>query len=452
MASQFAAKVTAQQVGSYFVQQYYQVFQQQRDYVHQFYNESSSLMRVDGEITHSASDMMKIHELLMSQNFTGIEIKTINSLESWSGGVLVAVSGSVKSRDFNGWRKFFQTFFLAPQDKGYYVMNDVFHYGDEEVVQQTSAPIATMEQNIDYQPAIPGHHTNPPVSDYPLEEAAGDYISSLHIEGDGPVQEYGYPEHHQQDSEPESEPELEPEPAFEPEPEPEPEIDQLEQEPTFEESRALLQSTVSNVQDPPLPLEEPVGEPKKLTYASILRAKGNSTPTMSSQPDIPQNRPPVADWNHVPQPVLQQSTPNLPYSSVDTVEDLSLHEGEPKSVYVRNLPSTVTTYEIQEEFKKFGKIQYDGVFLRNRAETGVCYAFVEFEDLQSVWNAIKASPIQMAGRNVYIEERRPNAGPSRGGRSGGRGRGGRGGRASGRGIDQNGSDSRRVRNNGFRGT
>lgn len=364
-------------------------------------------MRVDGEIAHSAADMMKIHELLMSLNYTGIEIKTINSLESWNGGVLVAVSGSVKSRDFNGSRKFVQTFFLAPQDKGYFVLNDVFHYAEEEATRQASAPIATTERSVDYQPNISSHHPSPPVTDYPLEETAGEYISSVHIEGDGPVQDYVYREHHQQDSEPESEPE--PEPALEPEPEPEPEIEQQEQEPAFEETSSLLQSTVTAVQEPQIQMEESIGEPKKLTYASILRAKGNSTPLPSAQPDFTQNRPPATDWNHVPvpQPVLQQQpTSYIPSPVMDTVEDLSLHEGEPKSVYVRNLPSTVTIQDIQEEFKQFGKIQHDGVFLRNRAETGVCYAFVEFEDLPSVWNAIKVSfcPFHFDLRLIYYLE------------------------------------------------
>lgn len=106
--------------------------------------------------------MQKIHELLMSLNFTGIEIKTINSLESWSGGVLVVVSGSIKSRDFNFWRKFVQTFFLAPQEKGFFVLNDMFHFADDEVAHQPSAPIAVQEQNVDYQPTISSHLPDPP--------------------------------------------------------------------------------------------------------------------------------------------------------------------------------------------------------------------------------------------------------------------------------------------------
>nr|GMD22188.1 putative G3BP-like protein [Ipomoea batatas]GMD26964.1 putative G3BP-like protein [Ipomoea batatas] len=96
------------------------------------------------------------------------------------------------------------------------------------------------------------------------------------------------------------------------------------------------------------------------------------------------------------------------------------------SVYVRNLPSTISTLDIMQEFKSFGRIKQDGVFLRNRKEVGVCYAFVEFEDIQSVKNAIKASPIQMGGRQVHIEERRGGSSSTLrgGGRITGRGRGG----------------------------
>lgn len=39
---------------------------------------------------------------------------------------------------------------------------------------------------------------------------------------------------------------------------------------------------------------------------------------------------------------------------------------EIKSVYVRNLPPTVSATEIEEEFKNFGKIRPDGVVIRSR--------------------------------------------------------------------------------------
>lgn len=36
------------------------------------------------------------------------------------------------------------------------------------------------------------------------------------------------------------------------------------------------------------------------------------------------------------------------------------------SVYVRSLPLNVTTADLEKEFKKFGRIKPNGVFIRNR--------------------------------------------------------------------------------------
>lgn len=78
----------------------------------------------------------QIHGLLLSLNLTSIEVKTINCLESLRGGILVAVSGLVRTKDFNGKRKFVQTFLLAPQDTGYFVLNDIFQFSDDNGVYQ----------------------------------------------------------------------------------------------------------------------------------------------------------------------------------------------------------------------------------------------------------------------------------------------------------------------------
>ena len=40
--------------------------------------------------------------------------------------------------------------------------------------------------------------------------------------------------------------------------------------------------------------------------------------------------------------------------------------GESKSIYVRNLHSGVYSLEVMEEFKNFGRIKQDGVFVNNR--------------------------------------------------------------------------------------
>ncbi|PRQ25716.1 putative nucleotide-binding alpha-beta plait domain, nuclear transport factor 2, NTF2-like protein [Rosa chinensis] len=448
MASSYPGPVSAVQVGSYFVGQYYQVLQQQPDLVHQFYSDGSTMIRVDGDSTESANEMLQIHTLILSQYFTSIEIKTINSINSLGGGVLVMVTGSVKSKEFNGRRKFAQTFFLAPQNKGYYVLNDIFQFLEDEVVLQHPSNMIS-EGQFDIQLNASSPHREPPVSDYVLEEEAREYVNSVDIEDD-PVDKYSLPEQQVQQ---------------------EFETEVVVEETPQEETYASFQSAVNTVQDTPVAsVEEPVGEPQKKTWASILRvAKGPSAPEVTQQPSS-RSVQTAPDWNHIPQPPVEQSNSAsdwsyTPQPTVEAAEESYMpeEEGEMKSVYVRNLPPTVTEGEIEEEFKHFGQIIPDGVFVRARKEIGVCYAFVEFEDMAGVHNALKASPIHLAGRQVYIEERRPNSTGAARGRGRGRGRssypidatrGRFGGRSSGRGSYQDSGDYNRGRGNGFyqRGT
>ncbi|RDY10840.1 nxt3 [Mucuna pruriens] len=449
MASSYPGSVSAAQVGSYFVGQYYQVLRQQPNLVHQFYSDSSSMIRVDGDSVESAHDVLQIHSIVSLLNFTTIEIKTINSLDSWDGGVLVMVSGFVKIKDVSGRRRFVQTFFLAPQEKGYFVLNDMFHFIDDGVTYPNLVPVAS--EAIDTQTHVSASLAEPPASDYGLEEEAREYVNSVHIDDD-PVDKYSLPEHQQ------------------------PLQDDLETEIVVEETpgqeaSSPIHSVAHTVQEPPVAhVEESLEEPPKRTYASILRVVSKGQPLLSAAPQhAPQHSfksaPPPSELNHVAQPVVQQSSPASMYAPESGAEAADEgygleEEGEVTSVYVRNLPANVTEAEIDQEFKNFGRIKPDGIFIRVRKEIGVCYAFVEFEDIVGVQNALQASPIQLAGRQVYIEERRPNSGgAARGGRGRGRGRGnyltdaprGRfGARSMGRGgSNHDSSDYSRLRGDGY---
>ncbi|XP_024981820.1 putative G3BP-like protein isoform X2 [Cynara cardunculus var. scolymus] len=468
MASSYSSSVTASQVGSYFAQQYYQVLQQQPEFVHQFYTDSSTMVRVDGESTETASAIFQIHTLIQSLHFSGIDIKTINSLESWSEGIVVVVSGSVRSKYFSGWRKFVQTFFLAPQEKGYFVMNDIFHFVSEEVINHLPAPLVTGHKD-EFQPI---NSTSPEllVAEDPLETEARKNLNSLHIEGEDQADYYASQEHqHQQQQEDDYSEEYEEEHQVEePSAHVHSQVDYV-QEPLHQNSvdyvqEPLHQDTVEYVQEPyvqepyvqepyvqkPYVQEpiaaapEPAPEPVKFTYASILQLKGKSVSSVPAQAPVVKSVAPAPEWQKPPEPVASF----VPETTTHVAEEaLANDDGESKSVYVRNLPTSVTSLEILQEFKNFGRIKQDGVFLKNRKDVGVCFAFVEFEDVASVQKAIEASPIQLAGKQIYIEERRAN--------SSGSSRGGRGGRGGGRGRGSYNDSSRGryaggARGNGFR--
>ncbi|KAJ6674384.1 RAS GTPASE-ACTIVATING PROTEIN-BINDING PROTEIN [Salix viminalis] len=281
MASAYPT-VNAVQVGSYFVGQYYEVLQQHPDLLHQFYADSSNMIRIDADSTESANTMLQIHALVMSLNFTAIEIKTINSIDSWDGGVLVMVSGSVKTKDFVNSRKFVQTFFLAPQEKGYYVFNDIFLFVDDGAVyQQNLAPLPSENIYMQHPAPISSDETfnaqldsssplpEPPVSDYVLEEEAREYVNSVRIDDD-PV--YNLPEQQQQED-------------FE--------AEIVVEETPVKETAASFQAAVNAVQDfPTAAPEEPLEEPPKKTYASILRvSKGQFSSSVSTQPPVNKSAP-----------------------------------------------------------------------------------------------------------------------------------------------------------------
>ncbi|CAM8959296.1 unnamed protein product [Rhodiola kirilowii] len=439
--------VSAVQVGSYFVGQYYQVLQRQPDLVHQFYNDVSSMIRVDGDSTLTADTILKIHTVIMSLNFIATEIKTINSLYSWGGGVLVMVSGHVRTSDYNGKRKFMQSFFLAPQEKGFFVLNDIFHFLDDELILEDFGAPQLSNNKPDSPLGVSNSLPEAQVSGYGLEEEAIDYIQSLRV-GDGIVDDYGFAEENH---------------LYYPETqsgmyEPAEQSSTVEHPGYLNNGQGLHSAVIDEV------YEE---EPQKKTYASILRvAKEQAAASTASQASTNQSVPLASEWDSKPQPAVQQShveAPYVPETKEAVAEDYSGQEDdyELKSVYVRNLPPSVTSAQLEQEFKRFGKIQHDGIFIRNRPDIGVCYAFVEYESMDAVHAAIQGSPIELDGTRIYVEERRANAlgACQGGGRRGGRGRGGyssdapRGGRFGGRGSGrvsyQEGGDYNRQKSNGY---
>ncbi|XP_076887237.1 nuclear transport factor 2-like isoform X2 [Bidens hawaiensis] len=405
----FNLPVTAAQVGTYFVGHYYQVLQSQPDFVHQFYSDGSTVLRVDGINRETATSMLQIHALVMSLNYTGIEIRTVNALESWDRGVLVLVSGSVHVKDYNSKRNFVQTFFLAPQEKGFFVLNDIFHFIDDQPIHHL--PVAYMNPND----LVSNFNASTAVREQVVENGAVKNYSfqeqQLQATGAESVLENGY-------------------------------VGQAN-------GSGSVQNSVIALQENMAPVEEVVREPQKHTYASILQAaKGHSAPSAPTEQPVTKSTVSL-ELNHRPEPSGQQTFA----ASAEVMDDISAvdDEAEVKSIYVKNVPSTASVSDIEEEFKRFGKIRPDGVAIRTRKDLDMCYAFVEFEDITSVHNAIEASTVEIGGQQVYIEGRRANRSNAyRGGGIVGRGRfGGRNYSNSNRGNGHDDNGYSRPRGNGY---
>nr|XP_009397546.1 PREDICTED: putative G3BP-like protein isoform X2 [Musa acuminata subsp. malaccensis] len=402
MASLYPGHVGAVQVGAYFLEQYYRILQQQPELVHQFYTDVSSMARFDGTATETA---------------TGMVLK-----------------------EYSVRRKFVETFFLAPQEKGYFVLNDIFHLLEEEHIHQHPTVIlahSNLDTNLNAPSSVPET-----VSDYILEEQvqSRDLVPSL--EENDAVEKYSIPEALQQL----------------------PESDERVDESPVEDA-ASYPSALDTARDPPLATpEEPVEEPTRQTYASILRSKGQSGQPMPHTTSLSKPSQVASEWAPPSlQPTSQRPQPALvsERSISEAAEEAPLveDEGEARSVYVGNLSSSISVLDLEQVFKNFGRLRPDGVSIRSRKESDVFYAFIEYEDAIGVHNALKASPIQLNGRLIHVEGRRPNSGASRGKRGRGRGgypsetsRGRFGGRMFGRGSRQDSNDrdyNSRTRGNGY---
>lgn len=82
-------------------------------------------------------------------------IHSVDAQNSAGGGIIVQVIGEMSNHG-DAWKKFVQTFFLAEQPNGYYVLNDIFRFLKEESVEddmsETDLNVPVPEQLPAYVP------------------------------------------------------------------------------------------------------------------------------------------------------------------------------------------------------------------------------------------------------------------------------------------------------------
>ncbi|TYJ05938.1 hypothetical protein E1A91_A12G198100v1 [Gossypium mustelinum] len=367
-----AGTPSAQVVGNAFVEQYYHILHQSPNLVHRFYQDSSCLSRPDmyGNMT-TVTTMQAINEKVLSLNYEDYtaEIKTADAQDSFEKGVIVLVTGCLTGKD-NVRRKFTQTFFLAPQDKGYFVLNDIFRYVEEKEL-QNSVPVNGINEQASTSALTP----EPEPTHDNLAEDPLTYPEDEDVNNDAEV--------------------------FDPSDKEEGSV--IEDEVVEPQNITSPNETVVVVDSPPVVLED---APKK-SYASIVKVM--KTNTASAPVYVPTNNVRVAPKephsivSAKPAPATEVALPNsdnAPESSNDN------EEAEGHSIYVRNLPYTATPAQLEVAFKKFGPIKRNGIQVRSNK--GFTFGFVEFENASSVQSALEASPITIGDRQAAVEEKRTN--------------------------------------------
>ncbi|XP_052306427.1 nuclear transport factor 2 isoform X3 [Populus trichocarpa] len=375
---------TADVVGNAFAHQYYHILQQSPDLVHRFYQDGSKFGRPgeDG-VMSTTTTMNAINEKILSLGYGQVraEIVTVDSQESYKGGVLVLVTGYLNGND-NLRQKFTQSFFLAPQDKGYFVLNDVFRYvddsthqnGNQEPASNFEAPVAPDQDT----PHTQETHISEPTAAL-SEEVIGGEVYNPSESGDVSV---------------EVEEEESGDVSFEEEEEPMPEVvDEIPPDSQLVADSQVVVESSAKIEDTP-----------KKSYASVVKVQKEYTAPFSSPTPSPLRSAPKIQ-EQVTAAVSQPPAAESHVSSSNTFENGNAQESEEgPSIYVKGLPLDATTTLLENEFKKFGPIRNGGVQVR--FQKGFCFGFVEFEVASAVQSALEASPVMINGFRVIVEEKR----------------------------------------------
>ncbi|XP_065874158.1 nuclear transport factor 2 isoform X3 [Euphorbia lathyris] len=420
--------VTPDVVGNAFVHQYYMILHQSPELVHRFYQDVSKLGRPEESgIMSTTSTMHAINEKILSLGYGEFraQITTVDSQESYNGGVLVLVTGYLIGND-NLKQKFTQTFFLAPQDKGYFVLNDVFRYVEDAKYQDENVDLVNnLKVPAIPEKDLPSTHENhvPEQTATPTEEVNVEEVCDPSENGDVSIEEAPIAEV----------------------------VDEISDDSPMVVDSQIVAECNTKIEETP-----------KKSYASIVKVmKENAAPFSSPAPSPFKSASKSQEQVTIVVALPPTSETLVPISNATENGNLQDNEEGP-SIYVKGLPLDATPLLLENEFKRFGLIRAGGIQVR--CQKGFCFGFVEFEVASAVQSAIEASPIMINGCRVGVEEKRSTsrAGNNRGRFSsgagggyrndGGRGRGNfGGGKAYGRGEFSNRTEfgSRNGNRSGF---
>ncbi|XP_031374197.1 nuclear transport factor 2-like [Punica granatum] len=341
--------LSANVVSKAFVLQYYPILHQSPERVHRFYQDISKLGRPEENgIMGITTTMKAIKEKMLSLDYGefSAEISTVDAQDSYNGGVLVLVTGYLTGKD-NVRRKFTQSFFLAPQHKGYFVLNDIFRYVEEL-------------QLLDANPV--------PASDVEAPVAVGGQIA--------------------------------PKDALVLDPTPDQENDITEQSPVpvEEDDHAEVYNPSEN--GDVSVWEEEILAPEVIDESPV-------DPEVAAESDAKYEDVKCEVWYEgslSPAPTVENQLTN---PKVTENENSQESESDGHSIHLKGLPMNVTFLQVESEFTKFGPIKRGGIQIR--AQKGFCFGSVEYEERSAAQSAIEASPIAIGGRQVVVEPKKSTA-------------------------------------------
>lgn len=485
-ADQSNANLGNTEVAWFFVEQYYTTLSKTPEKLHLFYSKQSQFVYgKEAEVANVSVGRQEIQERIKSLDFkdnTKVRVSNVDSQMSHEN-IVIQVIGETAFQASEDPKKFVQTFVLAKQPSGYFVLNDIFRYIDDsetEEEQLAEAPAAAPQAPEAEEVAAPTTEAVPepvaaaqPVSDaapatasidagvldQKLEEVSAEEKETTPVNGDAATEQPA------EAAAPAPEAAEKTETAAKPDPE------ALSREVAEEDTKEPEKPTDPSptpvaARQPPAPAAAPAPAqpPKPMTWASRAAAAAGPRPAVPAA--VPKTATPPASRPAAqapPAPAAQPAAPAPAQTSEATPANATKESTEwqtagsdnkrharPQSVsapraekegtlgYVKFTAEKVDPEELKSALSAHGELVYFDV---NRQKS--C-AFIEFGSPAGYQAAVAANPHVVNGESISVEPRRPKAGAYGGasyntGRGGNMaGRGGRGGFDGGRSGAQGG--------------
>ncbi|KAM5369307.1 hypothetical protein ACJZ2D_009128 [Fusarium nematophilum] len=428
------SNLSKDEVGWYFVEQYYTTLSKSPEKLHLFYGKRSQFVYgLEAEVANVSVGRQAIQERIKALDFQDCKVRVSNvDSQASFDNIVIQVIGETSNKAGEP-KKFVQTFVLAQQPSGYFVLNDILRYIDEESDDESAA---APEEPVEEAPAA----EEPAAPAEPAEPEAPQSVEESKEETA----------------------ELDPTA-----------VDQkLEEVSTSKDSVTLNGSTAeSSVDGSKVPetkeevpaadadetakeiAEEDVKEPEKPKDPSPTPvSKAAVAPPAPVQPAAP---PKPMTWASRAAAALPRPTAGADSKRQNRPQSISGPPTEKEGTlgYVKYVTDKVQEADLKNALAAFGELTYFDI---NRQKN--C-AFVEYKTPEGYQAAAAANPHTVNGENIVVEPRRPKAnayggssyGGGRGGLSG-RGRGGiDGGRSGGQGPRGNFSGQNRGRGGAPRG-
>ncbi|KAJ4343852.1 hypothetical protein N0V87_000135 [Didymella glomerata] len=450
-----ASEIPKDEVGWYFVEQYYTTLSKSPDRLYLFYNKRSQFVSgVEEEKVNVCVGQKPINERIKELDFKDTKVRVTNvDSQGSDANIVIQVVGEISNQG-QPHKRFVQTFVLAEQTNGYFVLNDIFRYlaedPEEEEVQQEQtangveepAPTAAVPAEEDApQGEVASSEEDLTKVDEELEEVAKEEPSTEEITATDSIEEA---------TEAEKSPEVEETPAAEeapkeaeapaapveeekpkdpsPTPAPAPKKEAAAPvampsgppKPAAPRTWASLAASAHKVATPVVAAPAAQQVPKEAKAAAAAQPATAATPAQTSAPaheQSPAASQGEAGWQSVSGHKKEQSRAQNQTPAADV---------EQKKAYIKNVYSQVQEGSLRAALSKFGEVEYLDLSRQKNA------AFVDFKTAAGYQAALAANPHTVDGVELKVEERRqrPQGGfqgnfPRGGGSQ--RGRGGPGG-------------------------